>query len=246
MDLKGKNILITGGRRVGQVVADELAAAGANIAMTYRKSRAEIAQEVDHLKTAHPVRAEAYEVDMTDEGSIRMLVKTVTKDFGSIDALVNMASIYETDPKDISASEVLRLFSVNAIGGMLLSRWIADEARARKAKNVPIVSFIDWAVDHPYADYDLYLASKAALRHYLMALQTTFAGTVRIVNIHPGMILQPEGFPASRKKEIVANTPVGQIGDPQQAARLVRVAMENDFLVDNIYLDGGQHWRHRL
>lgn len=246
MDLKGKTILITGGRRVGQVVADELGGAGANIVMTYRKSRDEIAAEVDHLVSTHRIRAAAYEVDMTDEGSIRMLVKNVVKDFGQINGLVNMASVFEPDPKEISASTILRMFSVNAIGGILLSRWVADEADARKAQNVPIISFIDWAVDHPYDGHDLYLASKAALRHYLMALQTTFAGTVRIVNIHPGMILEPPDFPTKEKKVIVENTPVKAIGDPQQAARLVRVAMENDFLADNIYLDGGQHWRHRL
>lgn len=246
MELKGKTILITGGRRVGQVVADELGGAGAQIVMTYRKSREEIADAVDHLGKIHGIRAEAFEVDMTDEGSIRVLVKTVVREFGRIDGLVNMASVFEPDPKEISASDLLRLFSVNAIGGMLLSRWVAEEAKRAKNKNMPIVSFIDWAVDHPYGNYDLYLASKAALRHYLMALQTTFAGTVRVVNIHPGMILEPPKFPTKEKRDILDNTPVHQIGDPQQAARLVRTALENDFLADNIYLDGGQHWRHRL
>ncbi len=228
------------------MIADELGGAGANIVLTYRRSREEIAEVVDHLAKIHGVRTGAYEVDLTNEGSIRVLVKTVTRDFKGIDALVNMASVFEPDPQEVSASEVLRIFSVNAIGGMLLSRWFAEEAKRRKVKNAPIVSFIDWAVDHPYAGHDLYLASKAALRHYLMGLQTTFAGTVRVVNIHPGMILEPQGFPRAEKREIMANTPTKGIGDPQQAARLVRAALENDFLAANIYLDGGQHWRHRL
>lgn len=245
MDLHGKTILITGGRRVGQVVADELGGTGANIVMTYRKSREEIGQAVDHLAQMHRIRVGAYELDLTDEGSITVLLRTVTKDFGSIDGLVNMASVFEPDPSDIAVSHVLRAFSIS-IGSILLSRGFAEEARRRSAKNAPIVSFIDWAVDHPYANHDLYLAGKAALRHYLMALQTSFAGIVRVVNIHPGMLLEPEGFPAAEKTEIVANTPTHSTGDPQQAARLVRVALENDFLADNIYLDGGQHWRHRL
>ena len=85
-----------------------------------------------------------------------------------------------------------------------------------------------------------------ALRHYLMALQTTFAGTIRVVNILPGMILEPPAFPAAEKREIVKNTPTQSIGDPQQAAKLVRLALELNFLVGNIPLNGGQHWRHRL
>lgn len=245
MDLKGKTILVTGGRRVGQVVADELGSAGANVIMTYRKSRDEIAKAVEHLEKTYGIRAAAYELDLTNEGSIRALLKAAAKDFGGVDGLVNMASVFESDPAEIAMSHVLKALSVS-LGSVLLSRWFAEEAQARKAKGAPIVSFIDWAVDHPYAGYDLYLAGKAMLRHYLMALQTSFAGKIRVVNIHPGMILEPKGFPAAEKREIIANTPTKTVGDPQQVAKLVRLALESDFLADSIYLDGGQHWRHRL
>lgn len=245
MDLKDTVILLTGGKRVGQVVADEISGAGAQIVMTFRKSRAEISEVVDHLAKVHKIRTGAYELDLTNEGSVRALVKTVVKDFGRIDGLVNMASVFEPDPADIAVSHVLKSFSVT-FGSILLSRWFAEEAKKRKAKVAPIVSFIDWAVDHPYANYDLYLASKAALRHYLLALQTSFAGTIRVVNVHPGMIQEPEDFPAYEKKKIIAHTPTKSIGNAQQAAKLVRFALESDFFADNVHLDGGQHWRHRL
>lgn len=245
MDLKGKTILVTGGRRVGQVVADEVGGAGANVVMTYRTSRAEIAQAVDHLTEIHRIRAAAYALELTNAESVRTLVQNVAKDFGGIDGLVNMASVFAADPTKVTAADVLKAFTV-PVGSILLSRAFADDARRRQARNAPIVSFIDWAVDHPYADYDLYLAGKAALRHYLMALQTTFAGIIRVVNIHPGMILEPPGFDPQEKAEIIANTPTKSIGDPQQAARTVRMVLENDYLAGNVFLDGGQHWRHRL
>jgi hypothetical protein len=79
-----------------------------------------------------------------------------------------------------------------------------------------------------------------------MALQTSFAGWVRIVNIHPGMILEPEGFPAKEKKAIIANTPLKIIGDPEQVAILVRTALELDYWADNVVFAGGQQWRHRV
>lgn len=245
MNVHSATIVITGGRRVGQAVADELGGAGANIVMTYRTSRKEIAEAVKHLADVHGVRTGAHPLDLTDERSIRKLISSATKDFGRIDGLVHMASVFERDPPHITLASVRHAMAPSE-GGMLLSRLFAEAARRRKARRAPIVSFIDWAVDHPYEGYGLYFAGKAALRHYLMALQTDFAGIVRVVNIHPGMILEPPDFPASEKREILQNTPTKSVGDPQQAARLVRAALETDFLVGNIPLDGGQHWRHRL
>lgn len=246
MNLKQSVILVTGGRRVGQVVAEELASAGASIAMTYRTSRDEIAKEIDHLKAKHRrMRAGAYPVDLAAPHMVEELLSAIAKGLGRVDAVVNMASVFRADPASIDAN-TLREFAALTEGAMLLSRRFAEVARKRRARGAPLVSFIDWAVDHPYEGHDLYLAEKARLRHYLMALQTTFAGTIRVVNIHPGMILEPPDLPAAEKRAIVANTPTKTIGDPAQAARLVRVALENDFMVGNVHLDGGQHWRHRL
>lgn len=250
MELKNKVVVITGGARVGQFVADELLGAGAKLAMTYLKDQGEVHEQ-----------AKGYPCDVTQEGSIRALLPAIEKDLGSVDGLVNMVSIFKPDPvKDVKAQSptshgagseitfefIQQQFAINAFGNMLVSRLFAEQARKQEKKLAPIVSFIDWAVDHPYGNYDVYFAAKAALRHYLMALQTTFARRIRVVNIHPGMILEPEGFPTHNKESIIANTPTGTIGDPKQAARLVRLALELDFWIDNVRLAGGQQWRHRL
>ncbi len=245
MELKGKVVLITGGQRVGQFVARELAASGASLAMTYLKDPAEV-EPILTEATSLGVVAKSYPLDLSDEASIDALTAAVTKDFPQIDALINMASIFTPDPAPLRLADIQKTFAINTFGTMLLTRWFADTSKQRQASSAPIVSFIDWAVDHPYANHDVYVASKAALRHYLMAMQTSFAGTVRVVNIHPGMILEPAGFPGAEKEVIVTNTPTQNIGTPEQAAKLVKTALELDFWVDNVYLAGGQQWRHRL
>lgn len=243
MELSGAVILITGAQRVGQAVAQELAAAGASLVLTYLRDPQEVAPILAALPKG---KATSYQLDVAQEESVQALTRAVQHDVGHVDALVQMASIFVPDTTPLRLADIERIFAVNAFGGMLLARWFAEAAVTRKASGAPIVSFIDWAVDHPYAQHDVYLASKAALRHYLMALQTSYAGAVRVVNLHPGMILEPAGFPEQEKRDIIANTPVQRIGDPTQAAKLVRTALELDFLVDNIYLAGGQQWRHRL
>ncbi len=243
MDLRNKNILIVGGARVGQTVAETLGQAGATVLMTYYQDPHEVADIVARLQERG--KAEAFALDVTEAESSKILLANVTNKYGALDGLINMASVFSPDPPEITAQVVADALAITQ-GTIVLSRWFANAAKARQARLAPIVSFIDWAVDHPYAHYDLYMAGKAALRHYLMALQTTFAGIIRVVNIHPGMILAPPHFPAAQQQSIMTNTPTQSIGDPQQAAALVRVALESDFLADNIYLDGGQHWRHRI
>ena len=220
---------------MGQTVAQELESAGAKLAMTYLKDKGEVYE-----------KAKGYQLDVMSEESVRALLPAVEKDFGAVDGLVNMVSVFGPDSAELSYAEFDKQFKINAFGNMLLSRLFAEATRRNGGQNFPIISFIDWAVDHPYGNFDVYMGAKAALRHYVMALQTTFAGVVRVVNIHPGMILEPPNFPEKQKESIRANTPVKQIGTPEQAAKLVRTALELDFLADNIYLAGGQQWRHRL
>lgn len=235
MELKNKLCLITGGARVGKFVATELAKADARVAMTYLNDESEVQRGT-----------QGYQADMTQETSVRRLWKKIKSETGPVDALVNMVSLFLPDEEELTLNYVQKIFHVNAFGNMLISRLFAESSRERGCVSAPIVSFIDWAVDHPYDNYSVYLAAKAALRHYLMGLQTSFAGHIRVVNIHPGMILEPRGFPASEKITIIDNTPTRAIGTPEQAARLVRVALELDYLADNINFSGGQQWRHRL
>ena len=219
---------------MGQAVAEELLGAGARLSMTYFASESEV----------HP-QAHGFQADLTKEESIHAFWKQLTAN-SPVDGLVNMVSLFTPDEDTLSFAAIEKTFAVNAFGNMLVSRLFAEAARERGATNLPVISFIDWAVDHPYSTDSVYLAAKAALRHYLMALQTSFAGTIRVVNIHPGMILEPPDFPADEKQTITDNTPTKAIGTPKQAAKLVRTALELDYLVDNIRLAGGQQWRHRL
>lgn len=190
--------------------------------------------------------ASGFPLDVTNEDSVRTFFSEVTSAGGPIHALVNMVSVFSVDQDILTYQDIYKSFQVNAFGNMMISRLFAEKARSRGERDAPIVSFIDWAVDHPYAKYAVYLSAKAALRHYLMALQVSFAGTVRVVNIQPDMLMAPPNFPAAKKANIINHTPVKDIGSAEQAAALVRSALEIDYLADNINLAGGQQWRHRL
>src|SRR5262245_46002725 len=99
MNLKGKSILITGGRRVGAKLALELAGRGANIALSYFKSREKIEAVAAEVRE-RGVRAAAIGADLRQPSDAEPLVTRTVAELGSIDGLVNMASEFHPKPFD--------------------------------------------------------------------------------------------------------------------------------------------------
>src|SRR6266498_1680322 len=89
--LRGKTALITGAaRRLGRASALALAEAGADVAITFKDSVREARETVVDL-AGHGVRAFALRCDVTDEASIRAMMKEAGRELGRIDVLVNNA-----------------------------------------------------------------------------------------------------------------------------------------------------------
>jgi 3-oxoacyl-[acyl-carrier protein] reductase len=108
MDPKGKVALVTGGARIGQVVAHSLAARGCDLALVYRGSR-EAAEASAKAAINAGVRAITIRADATDEDQIAAAVKETHRALGRIDILLNMASIYLStpDPKEADWSNTI-------------------------------------------------------------------------------------------------------------------------------------------
>src|SRR5450755_3162298 len=92
--LSGKTVLVTGAaKRLGRAIALAAAENGADVAITYRESEREAWALVTEL-SQHGVEALAVRCDVTDEKSVREMVKEVAKELGGIDVLVNNAAYY--------------------------------------------------------------------------------------------------------------------------------------------------------
>ena len=92
--LAGRIVLITGGRRVGSDLARMLADRGAHVAMTFHTSRAAIEQTIAQVE-ASGGQGLAIAADLTQPGQAESAVEQVVNRFGRLDALVNMASVYQ-------------------------------------------------------------------------------------------------------------------------------------------------------
>ena len=102
MDLCGKVAVITGGKRIGRVVARELAECGMNLVLSHRGSKDEAEQTVEDVERIGR-RATIVAGDVSRPADCTTIVDHALTTFGRIDVLVNMASIYRSKPlEDVS------------------------------------------------------------------------------------------------------------------------------------------------
>src|SRR5262245_1275504 len=99
MDLYGKVALVTGTRRVGGVVAKMLASRGADVAIVYNRSATEAEAAASDVR-ALGRGALVLQADVANEASVSSLVNAVDSEWGRLDVLVNMASLYRNVPID--------------------------------------------------------------------------------------------------------------------------------------------------
>ena len=115
--LDGKTAVITGaGRGIGAVMANRIAEEGANVVVT---DVLDTADTVAAIKNAGG-NAIGLNVNVTSDGDLAAMVEATVKEFGSLDILVNNASIFAAlQPKpfmQIDNDEFDKVMTVNARG----------------------------------------------------------------------------------------------------------------------------------
>ena len=98
MDLTNTVALITGGKRIGRVVAEALAARGADVALTYARSRAEAEEAAARVRAASRRGAAYARRTFRSRQRRRGAGADGRGTFGRLDVLVNMASVYVRRP----------------------------------------------------------------------------------------------------------------------------------------------------
>jgi NAD(P)-dependent dehydrogenase (short-subunit alcohol dehydrogenase family) len=246
MTLNDRVVLITGGRRIGQVVARELAARGADIALAYRGSRGEAEQSAAEVRGLGR-RATAIQADVSRRADVEALVAATVRELGRLDALVNMASIYSPEPFDTLTEETwTRNLEANLTSAFLCAK--AAVPYMRRTGGGRIVNFADWLARSgrpAYPGFTAYYVAKAGVIALTEALALELAGDQILVNaIAPGPILAPPDMTEAERQEVAAATPLGRWGGEQEIARAVLALVETDFITgETIRVDGGRHLR---
>ncbi|HYB72113.1 MAG TPA: SDR family oxidoreductase [Candidatus Sulfotelmatobacter sp.] len=242
MDIRGKVAWITGGKRVGQVVAEALARRGAHIAASYRGSRAE-AEETVRRAEALGVKGLAVRADVSKEHDVRAAVEAIRDALGGIHILVNMASAYA--PPAGLPDGALWDFHLDA---NLRSAYLCSTHAAplmRQAGGGRIVNFSDWAsLGHPYGGRGMveYHTAKAGVAALTLAHARAFAPEVLVNAVAPGPILPPPGYTQKEIEAVEKLTPLRRWGGAEEIAKAVLFLVETDFVTGEVLrVDGGRH-----
>ena len=240
----GKVALITGGKRIGAVVATTLAKAGVDIALVYNRSRDE-ADETSAAVRKLGGRAFSVQADVTSAEACQHAVASTIRDLGRLDILVNMASRYVAKPFDqLSAEDWDRQMSVDLRASFLFSHAAAPEMKKRGGGR--IINFADWVVASArprYPGYTPYYVAKAGVKALTEALALELAADQILVNaIAPGPILAPEGSTPEELEAVAKATPLGRWGGAEEIAKAVLTLIDTDFITgETIRVDGGRH-----
>jgi NAD(P)-dependent dehydrogenase (short-subunit alcohol dehydrogenase family) len=244
VDPTDKIALITGGRRIGAVVATELARKGAHVAIVYRASRDEAEETAAAVRTLTR-RAVVIQADLQQPDACRRVVDQTVSEFGRLDILLNMASVYREKPiEDLTFEDWDTQLSID-----LRAAWLCSQAaipHMRRTGGGRIVSFSDWVArsGRPrYRGYLPYYVAKAGVIALTEALALELAADQILVNaIAPGPIVAPPGTSAAESAAVERATPLGRWGGEIEIAKAVIALVESDFITgETIRVDGGRH-----
>jgi pteridine reductase len=237
-------VLVTGGgRRVGAVIARELAAAGYRLVVHANRSIQDASTLAEQL-TSPGQESIALAADLCDEDSIERMIGAAHDHFGRLDGLVNSAAIWVRKRlEDVTSEDVRRHFETNTLATFLCCQH-AGRLMAGQPFGGAIVNFGDWAIARPYLNYAAYFASKGCIP----TLTRTFAvelaernPNVRVNAILPGPVMLPPDMPAAEREQVIQSTLVKRAGTPAHVADAVLFLLRNDFITGVcLPVDGGR------
>jgi NAD(P)-dependent dehydrogenase (short-subunit alcohol dehydrogenase family) len=239
--LQGKTALITGAaRRLGRASSLALAGAGADVAITYLKSAGAARQTVKEL-TALGVRAFALRCDITDEASVKAMIKQAGRELGRIDILVNNAANYETAAfEQLTVKQWDAIFASNTRGPFLVSReavkWMRGKGRQSKIINMGSLGGL-----RPWPTHAHYCSSKAAVHMLTKVMAKALAPEIAVNAVAPGMIDLGEKAAAAFMRRMAKQTPMLRNGSGGEiAAAVLFFATAPQFITGQILaVDGG-------
>ena len=238
--------VITGGSRgIGAATAQLAAARGYAVCVNYRRNRTAAESVVRAIERAGG-KAIAVAADVASEADVVRLFETVDRELGPVTALVNNASILETQMRleDMDAARLQRIFAINVTGCFLCAREAVrrmSTQRGGQGGAIVNVSSVAARTGSP-GEYVDYAASKGALDTMTIGLAKEVAEQgIRVNAVRPGLIytdIHASGGEPGRIERLKESVPLKRGGQPEEVARAILwLASEEASYVTGSFID---------
>jgi 3-oxoacyl-[acyl-carrier protein] reductase len=229
--LKGKVAVVTGASKgIGAGIAKALAAEGASVVVNYASGREGAEQVVGEI-TRQGGKAVAAHGDVSQKAQIKEVIDTAVRSFGRLDILVNNSGVYQFAPiQDFTEEQFHRQFNVNVLGPLLATQ----AALPHLTEGASIINISSIVTDALPPASAVYSATKGAVDAITGVLAKELgAKRIRVNAINPGVV-RTEGavslgiIGSEFENSIVAQTPLGRTGEPEDVARLAVFLASDD------------------
>lgn len=249
ISLAGRVALVTGGSRgIGRAIALQLAQAGADIAVNYRRDEAAARETVAAIE-ALGRRARAYSASIEDREQAHQLAQAVLRDFGAVHILINNAGISSRGQKvvDTEPGEPERVMAVHVWGPFHLCQALLPQMRRLGRGDVVMVSSV--ATRRFAAGGAPYSMAKAAMEALAVTLaKEERANGIRTHIVSPTLTDTDMGRRLAKARgsadirTLDGGSPFGRVSQPEDVAAVVAFLVSdlNAYVNgQNIAVDGG-------
>lgn len=240
MELKGKNVFITGSTRgIGLAVAEAFATRGANVVVN---GRGMIDGAILSGLSESGITAVGVSGDISSSEDAKRMIAEAIEKLGSVDILVNNAGI--TNDKialAMSEEDFESVLKVNLTGAFNMTQAVLKPmTRARAGAVINMASVVGLIGNAGQANY---AASKAGLIGLTKSIAREIAGrNVRVNAVAPGFIESDmtEGLSDKIKASMTAQIPMKRFGNVSEVATVVTFLAEQEYVTGQVItIDGG-------
>ena len=230
--LKNKVAVVTGASKgIGAGIAKAYGTEGASVVVNYSSDK-EGADRVVNEIVANGGRALAVQGNVSVSADVKKLFAEAKNAYGKLDILVNNAGVFKFEPLEtVTEEEFHRQFNINVLGTILATQEAVQHFSEAGGSVINVGSVVS---DNPLAHSVVYSATKGAVDTIAVALSKEFAGKkIRVNTIAPGGV-ETEGthsvgiIGSDFEKQMVANTPLGRIGQPNDIAKVAVFLASDD------------------
>ena len=240
MELKGKNIFITGSTRgIGLAMAHRFASLGANIVLNGRR---EIGEELISEFSDYGVQVIPISGDVSDSTDAKRMVEEAIEKLGSVDILVNNAGITKDKLMlKLTEEDFEQVLKVNLVGAFNMTQAVLKPmTKARQGAIINVSSVVGLIGNVGQANY---AASKAGLIGFTKSVAREVAArNVRVNAIAPGMIESDmtDVLSDKVKEATLAQIPMKRFGNTSEVAEVATFLARQEYLTGQVIaIDGG-------